>query len=239
MRPLVLDEIVRLHQRKQWGLLDVPSCNAQPGRLYAFRREYITHDEEGNETGKARSAVTVRVGEENVPQRLTVLDAEIVYVFEDEQLGDLPHPRLSLQMAQICGYKTVQTLRESWLAKHPRSPLAKLIYVALGDVRDRPIFLNWTGGAGGDYTRSRHRAMDDAEALTREQMRALAGWNKSKDEARRAKAAARLREDETLAQRVRRLESARERLGEEAAKAIRQHLRVVTQRVDRAEGRRA
>ena len=213
-----------------------------PGRLVALRREYIAHDADGAVTGTIREAVTVKVGEDNITQHLTILDVETVAVFGDMPLED--DVVLTLQMARACGVRTVDGLRDTWTHRHPRSPRAQMVWFALGDVRDQPLFLQYSGLAGGDYTRNRHRALDEAEALTREQMAALVSVNLQRDLGRRAKASAALA-NETPSQRLTRINATIERLRQQlgdgiahmAEKEIRQELRIVQQRLDRAERR--
>lgn len=190
-------------------------------------REFVAHDADGNEVETRRERVRDVVDGELRPAVITVLDVE----------RNVAVVEVGREVASACGYKTAEGLRDAWFARHPRSPLCTVVSFALGDVRDRPLFLNWTGRAGGDYTLNRSRAIDDAEALTPEQLAALSSWNKQKDQARRATSARSLA-SETLAQRWERLVRATEQIGGEAARAIRPHRRVLEQRLKRSEGRK-
>jgi hypothetical protein len=188
----------------------------QEKRLQTLFKEFTTHDEDGNSIGKRRDRVCV----------VTLLEVEHADVVD-----------LGIDVARGCGYKTVQGLREDWGIRHPRSPRAVVVWFALGDWRDKDVFMNWSGAAGGDYVGSSRRSLDpDAPVLTREQIDALSAVNRQKDDARRAQASAAMA-TETLAQRYLRLQRATERMGMEARSAIRQHRRVIEQRVKRAEGR--
>lgn len=144
---------------------------------------------------------------------------------------------IDLPTANACGYRTTADLREAWRAAHPRTDLAAVAWFVLGDWRDRDIFLNWSGRGGGDYTRNPRRAIDpDAPALTAEQMDDLAHGNRQKDEARRAAASAALA-GESPSARLARLQRVVDRLGDDAAWAVRKHIEIIEQRVKRAEGR--
>lgn len=145
---------------------------------------------------------------------------------------------LTYEVARGCGHKTVTDLQEVWFERHPRSPRVAVVWFALGDWRDRNIYLNWTGRGGGDYTKNASRAMDrDAPALTDEEMAQLSSVNRQKDEGRRARVAAALAA-ETPSQRVQRLNQATARLGAAARREIRQELRIIEQRVTRLEKRK-
>jgi uncharacterized protein YicC (UPF0701 family) len=89
----------------------------------------------------------------------------------------------------------------------------------------------------GDFTRNSNRALDrDAPTLTREEVEALGHVAHQKDDGRRAETSRALAL-ETPSERLARLTRAVERMGAEARTAIRPHLRVIEQRIQRAERR--
>lgn len=197
------------------------------GALRFFVREFTAHDADGEAIGVRRERVNdVDLDGELCPAMITILDVRrgVLVVELDEE------------DAKACGYRTAARLRMAWGDRHPRSLSCSVVSFMLGDVRDRPIFLQWSGRAGGDYTMSPSRALDDAEALTQEQMAALANWNRQKDEGKRARASRELAA-ETPSQRWKRLQRVVALLGEDAARAIRQEQRIIDQRLSRAERR--
>lgn len=185
-------------------------------KLQTLWKEHVAHDPDGLPIGRPRELVGT----------VTLIRVEVLYVAD-----------LTLEIASACGYKTSQDLREKWTDRHPRSPRAAIVWFALGDWRDRDVFMNWTGRAGGDYTANARRAMDsDAPVLSREEIDALSKVNRQKDDVRRAQASAALAA-ETPSERLKRVKRETERLGDEARRAIRQEIRIITQRLERAERR--
>lgn len=186
-------------------------------RLQALWKEHVAHDPDGLPIGRLRELVG----------SVTLVRVEKLFVAD-----------ITMEIARACGYKTSDDLREKWTDRHPRSDLAAVVWFALGDWRDRDVFLNWTGRAGGDYTRNSRRSMDpDAPALSREQIEALSEVNRQKDDGRRAQASADLA-SESPSERLNRLSKATERLGIAARREIRQELRIIEQRLQRAERRK-
>lgn len=186
-------------------------------RVQTLYREHVSRDPDGLPIGVLKEAAGL----------VTVVRAETIFVAD-----------ITMEIARACGYKTALDLKERWAKRHPRSPQGVVIWYALGDWRDRDIFLNWSGRAGGDYTRNARRAMDaDAPALSREEIDALSSVNRQKDDGRRARAAAALAA-ETPSERLKRLSRAVDRLGDEARRAIRQERRIIEQRLGRAEKRK-
>ena len=228
------EAVRQTHQGNIHAWLESIHSTVRPGTVCNWRKEFVIHDADGNPIGKKRDYVFTVTNGERRPVKLTITAVDKLDLEAAKDTDDFLCP--TIEMARACGHTTVTSLRNSWLSKHPRSPLVQLVWFVVGDVRDRPLFLGWTGRAGGDYVRTPSRAMDQAEALTPEQLAQLANWAQQRDIARRARISQDLA-NETLAQRVKRLESARERLGDEAYRAIRQNLRVISQRVERAEKR--
>ncbi len=192
-------------------------------RLTNLYKEFVQHDEDGKSLGLTRDFSCV----------VTVLGLQTEDVLA-----------ISLDVAQALGYKTVVGFRGAWEVRHPRTPNATIVFVAIGDWRDQDIFLGPTGRA--DYVSNRHGSIDpDAPALTREQMDVLASANRQKDDAARAQKS-RAMASESPSQRLYRIDRYIEHLrltvGEDAARqaegAIRQHRRVIEQRVARAEKRK-
>jgi hypothetical protein len=212
------EEVRAIRQGKRTAALVTPSEKLKPGRLRRLRRIVITEDgeiireqvSEPNRDGDMRAVM------------LTILSVEPLDIDE-----------IDLRTAQACGYRTASGCKDAWIAKHPKSPRALLVHFAVGDLRDRDRYIAFTGRAGGDYTMNRHRSSDaDAPALSQEQMDDLASRNRQKDARRQVDRQARS-DEMSLAERMRRLESAPERI----AAQVRRELRVVTDRIDRGERR--
>ncbi|MGO9903466.1 MAG: hypothetical protein ACLP0J_28145 [Solirubrobacteraceae bacterium] len=87
----------------------------------------------------------------------TAPDGERVAVcFTVLALADVDVEAVSLQAARACGSWTVAGLALAWAAEHPQMPRARLIWFALGDLRDAPLLVSrgWP-----DYTADPSRAM--------------------------------------------------------------------------------
>lgn len=214
------DQAAQVRAGKISAALVPVSEQVTAGRLRALRRRFVRHDEDGNPTGEGVETVADVTPEgDRRPVRLTILSVH------DMHLDDLAQPD-----ARACGYTTRQGLLDAWRSQHPRSETVKLVRFAVGDVRDRDRYLAWTGRAGGDYTANPRRAMDDAAALTEEQLEPLVRRARELDRARRRGAAA---EAETLSleARLRRLEAQRRSQRVD----ISRELRVIAARIERAE----
>lgn len=214
------------HQAQTHAEVVLPRAVPVVGRLRYLWKEFVQHDADGLAIGKGREHAAL----------ITILSVA----------GPFDVPDLGMDVAKGCGFKTVQGFQADWQERHPRSPLAVVVWFALGDWRDRDVFLNWTGAAGGDFTMNSRRAMDpDAPVLTHEQIEALSSVNRQKDDARRA-TDSRAMATESASQRLIRIDRFIERLratvGEEAARQaeseIRPHRRVIEQRTTRAEKRK-
>ena len=220
--------------RDQTHAVAVPPSSLSPGfvkavargekRLQTLYKEFVAHDENGVALGRTTERSCV----------VTVLSIQT----EDVLL-------IPLETAQACGFKTVMGFRGAWMARHPRTPVASVVYLAIGDWRDQSVYLGPSGRA--DYVSTPYGSIDpDAPALTREQMDALSSENRQKDDARRA-TQSRALASESPSQRLLRIDRyidhLRATVGEEAARqaesAIRQHRRVIEQRVARAEKRKS
>ncbi len=196
-------------------------------RLANLYREFVRHDEDGQPIGRTRDFSSV----------VTVLS------LQTQDFDAFP-----LNVAQACGFKTVVGFRGAWVARHPRTPQATVVWLALGDWLDRDRFLAPIGTAGSDehgYTRSPSNALDQDAPVPDEVAVVYAGQNRQKDDAARAQKS-RAMASETPSQRLLRIDRYIEHLrltvGEDAARqaesAIRQHRRVIEQRVARAEKRK-
>ncbi len=224
---------IRQNPEQLWCTVVTPGTSLPPaaklrngGAIVPLYRVVTLEDSEGNVLEVRRERVNdVRQGE-LYPACITVLRIDRNVAIVD----------FTRDIALACGFRTTEELRTAWLAKHPRSPLCHLVHFSVGDVRDRPNYLQWTG-RGDDYTSIRARALDHLESLNREQVEALVNDNRQKDVAVAAKTSTRLRENESLAQRVARLQRARDRFGDEVYRALRPNLRVIDQRLKRAEKR--
>lgn len=115
-------------------------------KLQTLFREHAIHDEDGKRVGKHREAAG----------RITLLSADFSDVVD-----------IGADVAAACGHKTVQAFRDEWYGRHPRSERALVVWFALGDWRDRDLFMNWSGRAGGDFC-----VDEETEALTKR------GWLK-------------------------------------------------------------
>lgn len=213
------------HPNQAHAELVLPSAVPKEGSIQRLWKEYPERNEDNEVIGKRREKAGI----------VTILHTESPVFFFD----------ISLDVAQTCGFKTTQALQEFWVSKHPRAERAGIVWYVLGDWRDRDRYLNWTGKAGGDYITTRHRSMDPEAPVPAEIVEGYALQARQRDEARRAQAALALA-SETPSQRLLRLqryiEHLRVTVGEDAARAtqsaIRQHMRVVEQRIKRAEGRK-
>lgn len=218
------------------GLLSpalVKAVDAGEMRLTVLYKEFTAHDADGKAIGRRREPV-LREGE---PLKVTVLRVETKDVVE-----------FGIDVAKDCGYKTVEAFRSAWDERHPRSPIATVVWFALGDWRDRDQYLAWSGRRAGadDHGRtfSRSKAMDPDAPVPPEIASAYAYANRQKDDARRAQIAAALA-TETYSQRLARIDRfidyLRANVGEGAARYverdIRQENRIIGQRADRLEKR--
>lgn len=98
---------------------------------------------------------------ERVAVLLTVLAVE-----------DLALEALTLGHARACGWRTTGELRAAWRSEHPRMELARLVFFALGDLRDAPVLISkgWP-----DYTVDPSRAMrSEPEPVSRGEQRRFA-----------------------------------------------------------------
>lgn len=130
------------HQAQTHAEVVLPTDAPQVGRLRYLWKEFQEHDADGTPIGKRREQAG----------QVTILRVE----------GPFDIPELGLDVARGCGYKTAVSLQEAWQARHPRSPRVAVVWFALGDWRDRDLFLNYSGTAGGDYC-----VDDQTEALTK------------------------------------------------------------------------
>ena len=189
------------------------------------RREIVERDGEGIPTGK-RLIETMS------------LEVTITAIEPKVWVADLGE-----SVARACGYQTVEAMRAEWRRRHPRLALATLIYFEVGDTRNAARFLTatpamrWDVGDGrggtGDYTGDRRRSSDDVEALSEEQLDALAAANRQKDVRRKATTAKRAATAESDAQRLARIEAARA----EIRASFSREWNVIEDRLDRIEGR--
>lgn len=136
---------------------------------------------------------------------------------------------LTLPRARACGYRTPNALREAWRIRYPRISRAQLAWFMLGALRDQPVYLQWSGRGGGDYTHS-GGILDAGEVLDHVHVSNFALNNSQKDHLRRIELEQEL-DDRSLAERVARIERAHPALRRE----IRHELMIVQQRVTRAE----
>lgn len=205
--------------------LVLPSHVPREGSLQRLWKEVVLRDEDNVVAGKRRE----------LAGKVTILRTQSPVFFFD----------VPLDVATTCGFKTTQALQESWVSRHPRAQHVGVVWFVLGDWRDKDTYLNWTGRGGGDYTNNRLRSMDPEAPVPEEIAEGYAVTARQGDEGRRAAAALALA-SETPSERLRRLhryvEYLRATVGEEAARQtyneIRQHIRVVEQRVKRAEKRK-
>ena len=175
--------------------------------LLGVEREYVTETWDG-ETHRLQA---------------TIVLVETVDLYEGKGL--------SAALARGCGYRTIGLLKEAWMRSHPRSPFAKAVYFALGDVRDRNLFLQRDVWRGGDYTTSMSDSViDDLPALDPAEIRALAAHNRQKDAAR-AVTRQEMAASETLAERMARIEAG----GEAALHVVKRDVAVIGQRVVQGE----
>ena len=199
-------------------------------RLRYLYREFPLHDGNNQKIGTKRERVQdVGLGGDLRPARLTVLLVELVDV---HAAGDQPpldgYKPLDIVAARACGFRTPALLREDWKLKHPKADTAQLVWFSLGDVRDRDRYLQRWIWKGGDYTQDRHSAVDDLPALSPEELAEVAANNHQRQTARVVETQLRLAE-ETLAQRVARLENA----GDQMRREIKQELRIIAERAKR------
>jgi hypothetical protein len=196
-------KFLRSHDKQVHGALVMVSEKVRPGTLRGLRREYMAHDEDGNELGVRREQVYDGTGDGRAAVRFTIIAVETLDVYEGRGL--------TLSLAKGCGHQTVRELRAMWLKQHPQSPLAKAIYFALGDWRDQDRFLQRYIHRGGDYTGNRTDAIDDLPALTPAQLGELGAVNRQKDVRRKADSGQKLSE-QPLSVRMALIEAAGERM---------------------------
>lgn len=216
---------LQAHTDRTHAEIVLPSQVPREGSLQRLWKEHVVHDEDQKVIGKAREPAG----------KVTIL----------RTLSPVLYVEVDLSTAVTCGFKTTQGLQESWVVLHPRAQFVGVVWFVLGDWRDQSRYLNFTGSGGGDYTSNRSRAMDPDAPVPDDVAEDFVSQNRQKDEARRA-AAAIVIASETYSERLRRLnryiEQLRVTVGEEAARqaysSIRQHIRVVEQRVTRAEKRK-
>jgi hypothetical protein len=197
-------------------------------RVYSVYREFLIHDEDNRVIERRREAA--RDGQERIVATVKLVEPVDVLATEDQEWGRA----LTLADATDCGYRTVGGLRAAWKSRH-REDFAQIVYFVLGDWRDRDLFMQFAGLAGGDYTRNWHRALDpDAPILTPEQYSRYGMANRQKDARRMADAATTLA-DETPAQTIARIEAA----GPEAVRKVSSEMAIIGQRIHPYEKRLA
>lgn len=160
-----------------------PGDPARVGSVRRLRQRYVRHDEDGAVAG---------IATEQLPFVLTILGTRIS-----------PVQLLDVNVARVCGYRTRDLLLSAWRERFPRMDVAQVVSFSLGDLRDRSRYLNWTGGAGGDYTYNPQRAMDELEVVDH----SVTTQAFARDAGRRARLAGELAA-EPLAVRVARIEEA-------------------------------
>lgn len=231
--------VAELRQHQQISAVLVPvsdpiECDGTTRKIRSFYREIVHKDDSGKVVVRDKERVNdPRPGEESaVPAKLTVLLVEQVDVYG--RLAFPPYRVLDFEAAKACGYKTPQLLREAWRSRHPRAEYAKLVWFCLGDWRDKDRFLQRMVSRGGDYTGDRSQAIDELPSLSEAQLQELAASNHQKYEAGRVERQEALSEL-TLAQRVARIEA----VGDVLRREIRNELRIIQERAERARRRLA
>jgi len=143
--------------------------------------------------------------------KITILLVELVDVEATQEYDDGPRI-LTHKAAQACAFKTIFDLRAWWRAEHPNSPLAKLVWFAMGRVRDEERYLRRYVSRGGpdghgDYAFCvTDDVIDTLPALSEAQYQALSSGASHRHQARRAQRESRLSE-QPLAERVARIQA--------------------------------
>lgn len=207
----LLRRLVRIGQRER-----APARRGQPLDVLAFIDRHLDDRVSVDRVTERSSA-----NDDPTPVLLTIL------AVEERDLGEL-----TLSDARVCGYRTVSGLRDGWRAEHPRTWLVQLVAFGLGDLRDRPRYLSSLPMIS-DYTlNGRDAAPGEPEALSDKELTIYAAINGQRYARARAELATKLA-----------MRSASHRLAiVEAAAArtradVRRELRIIEQRVERAERR--
>lgn len=217
-----VEQVRAIRQGKKSATLLPVTARLRPGSVRILRRR-VSLEEEGGSTSTVVETVTDPRPEPGArePVLITVL-----------AVRDLELEQLTFAEARACGYRTVAGVRDAWLREHPRSPLARLVRFALGDLRNTPRLLAPTG-AGFDYTGDPHRAMpDEPEALSAAELARIAAVNGQSYLRHRAEQEIELRA-KPVAQRIERIQQASARMHID----VRREMRVIEQRIARAERR--
>jgi hypothetical protein len=81
---------------------------------------------------------------------------QIAVVLTVLAVEDVELDAVTLHNARACGWRTTGELRAAWASQHPRMRSARLVWFALGDLRDAPLLI---GRGWPDYTHDPSRAM--------------------------------------------------------------------------------
>lgn len=220
---LTQDEYVKVRSGSKTGHLMPANRTLALDTLRRLYRRYEHHDADGASLGYVTEAAT----DSETPVVITIMALEVVDVMALVAPARKTDPRmLGVPDAKCCGYRTVTGLREWWVGKHPRSPLARLVRFQVGDVRDRDRFLQRYVSQGGDYTFSHSRAIDELPALSPAELAAHARAGRQHYVAR-AKSTESVLARESYAQRIARIEAA----GTEAVRAVQGEFAIIGQRL--------
>jgi hypothetical protein len=145
---------------------------------------------------------------------------------------DLEVVTLGFPEARACGLRTPAALQASWRRDHPRADFARFVRFTLGDVRDVPRFVS---AGWPDYTSDPSRAMlGEPEAISPRDTAIFAAMNGQSYLRGRADLAAKL-STRRLSQRLAAIEAA----ARDGGLDVRAELRIIEQRMQRAERRLA
>lgn len=168
------DEVAAIRSGKQTATLTPTTSNLKAGSIRRLRRRYTPHDQDGNPLNPITETVCDLIDGDRKPIVITILATT------DLNLTDLKQAD-----ATACGYKTLTGLKDAWKQRHRNTDTAKLVRFAIGDLRDRDQFLNWSGRPGGDYTTVSARANDrNAPVLTQAQLAPITKAARERDRAR-------------------------------------------------------
>jgi len=205
---------------------DIESPRHGKKKVRCYYREFRHLDGDGNRL-PGKLIDKVMAGDE--PAKLTVLLVERVNVLGEvgcAQKWPSGGRHLEPADAKLCGYRSLDALKDDWKQRHPMSELAKLVYFALGDFRDPDRYIS-RGFADYMYAYDPVHVIDELPALSKEQLAELATHNHQRHTARQAHSESLLTQI-PLHERVAQLEAAGDRI-------IANNLKIIRERIRRAQ----
>jgi hypothetical protein len=157
-------QVKAIRQGKQTAVLAPQTERVRAGSVRLLRRRGVPAEMElaPAVSGPAREVLAHIEARLDLEETVTVVcdtslgGEQIAVLFTVLAVEDASIDALTLQTARACGCRTIDELRAAWAQGHPRSDVARLVFFALGDLRDAPLLI---GRGWPDYTHDPSRAM--------------------------------------------------------------------------------